>query len=100
VKVAAQHLEAIGRYGHAVAQVAIGAPIKIRELNRRTGCFHDFDCLGNYFFADSIAGEDGDFFLVAHQRGRYHNFFAAIISDPRRLCKLLFSPKYCHSEPL
>jgi hypothetical protein len=60
IEIAPQHLEAVGRNGHAVAQVTISAPVELTEFNLGACSPDDFDGLGNNFLANAIPRDDRD----------------------------------------
>ena len=63
VEIAAEHGEAVGRDGHAVAQIAVGAPVEFAQLDIGSGGPNHFESLRNYFLANSVSGNDGNAFL-------------------------------------
>src|SRR5439155_10866545 len=66
-----EHFEAAGGHGGAVAQVAVGAPVEVRECDGRAAGFEHAHRFGDHFFADTVAGRDGDALLRhAQQRSR------------------------------
>ena len=66
VEIARQHGEAVGGDGGAVLEVAVGAPVEVRELERRAGGGQHLDGFRGDFFADAVAGNDGDLLLRGH----------------------------------
>ena len=60
VEFAVEHGEAIGRDGHAVAKIAVGAPVKFGELDVGPRRPDDFEGLQDYFLANPVSGDDGD----------------------------------------
>ena len=64
----------------SVAQIAVGAPVELSELDRRAGGLNDLNRLRNHFLADPVAGDDGDPFLacVFRVHGRNVNTIAII----------------------
>src|ERR1700678_542124 len=64
VKVALQHGEALGRHGHAVAEIAVGAPVEFAHLDIGARCPDHFESLRNYFLANPIPGNDSDTFFL------------------------------------
>src|SRR5262245_19766668 len=71
VEVPSQHGEAVLRNSRTVGQIAGGAPVKRRGLDRSAGSRESFDCLGDYVWADSISGNDRDSFGLAHEQRAY-----------------------------
>src|SRR5205085_5315167 len=80
VEVAAEHLESRGRNGGPIFEVAVGSPIEKSRLNRPAAGLYDLDGLGNDFFADTVAGDDCDFFAGRHGRkiSEISTFYAAL----------------------
>ena len=56
-----EHLDGAGRERHAVAKIFVGAPIEFDKLDGplERGAEH-FDSFGDDFFADAVAGNDGN----------------------------------------
>ena len=63
IEVTAKHGEAVGRDGHSVAEIAIGAPVEFAHFDVSSRCPDHFESLGDYFLADSVSGDHGDAFL-------------------------------------
>ena len=60
VEVAGEHGESVGWDGGAVFQEAVGPPVEIGEIDGDAAGLDDFDGLRDDFFADAVAGNDGD----------------------------------------
>ena len=70
VEVARQHVEAVGRNGGAVDEIAVGAPVEGGELERRARGAQHVESVGNDFLADTVSGNDGDAFVDGHELER------------------------------
>ncbi len=66
VEVAGEHGETVGRDGGFVFEVAVGSPVEVGERDGSAGGFDGFDGLRDDFFADAVAGDDGDFLVSSH----------------------------------
>jgi hypothetical protein len=64
VEFVAEHFDGAGRKGDIFAEEFVGAPVEMDELERaivfRGGGLDGFDGDGSDFFADAVAGDDGD----------------------------------------
>ena len=63
IEIAVEHGESVGRDGHSVAEIAIGAPVEFAYFDVRTGRPDRFESLGDYLLPNSISGNHGDAFL-------------------------------------
>src|SRR5579862_4998282 len=66
VEIAFQHGKAVGRDGDAVRQVAIGAPVKMGQLDVGARSLDDVYGLSNDLGADTVPGDNSDSLLLAH----------------------------------
>jgi hypothetical protein len=71
-------LEAIGRHHDPVGSVVIATPIKTCELerkraHRRCDGLQKYLTCGDYFLANAITRDTGDFVLLAHGLSRFHS---------------------------
>jgi folate-binding protein YgfZ len=64
IEVTGQHDEAVGRNGHAVAQIAVGSPVELREGGLRAARLQHLNRLRNHLLADPVSGDDGDPFCT------------------------------------
>ncbi len=60
VEIALEHGEAVGRNGHAVAKIAVGAPVEFAQLDVGSRGADDLEGLRDYFLANPVSGDDGD----------------------------------------
>src|SRR5262245_40005657 len=68
IEIALQHGEAVGRDGHTIGKIAVGAPVEVDQLDRRSGGGKDFCSFRDYFTADTISRNYSDSFLGGHAR--------------------------------
>src|SRR5271165_7068136 len=68
VEVALQHGKAFRRNGDAIGEVTLGAPVKMRHLNRRVRGGDNLHRFRNDFPANAVSGNNGDAFFLTHGR--------------------------------
>ena len=62
VEFAIEHGKTVGRDGHAVGKIAVGAPVEIRSFHVRAGCGHGLNGFRNDLFANAVAGNNSNAF--------------------------------------
>src|SRR5436309_1451898 len=66
VELAPEHSKPVRWNCGLVLEIAVSAPIKIRQLDRRSRGLDDLHSLWNDIFAYAIAGDDCDFLFPSH----------------------------------